>query len=156
MSENNTTPGPWRWEVSKAGKHVKLVGGKRTYDSYVMDFVRWGTQGAKPRFNTDGLMFDADKSIVPFPNRDHHFDWCASINHPDAKLIEATPDLFESLQFTVSKIDQVIEFLQGYILPDRAITDFDAMNTILGIMDNSEIVQKLESAKAAIAKAKGE
>lgn len=35
--------------------------------------------------------------IEPFPGRGHHAHWCASVNHPDMRLIAAAPELLESL-----------------------------------------------------------
>lgn len=102
------TPGPWRWEIDRAHKHVALVGGRPTYDKTVMSFERWGVRSAVPVFNsacTDSLGWNTLYRvssrldwIEPIPGREHHAHWCASINHPDAKLIERAPEMDAALR----------------------------------------------------------
>lgn len=101
------TPGPWRWEFNRKHKTVSLVGGKPAFDKTVMDFERWGLQGACPRFNEaiDGGQFnvmtrvsDMSAWVLAHVGRRHHADWCANIIHPDAKLIAAAPDLLAALK----------------------------------------------------------
>lgn len=128
------TAGPWRWEVNRKSKDIKLVGGQPQFDKTVMDFERWGMGGASPRF---ALQFgdahimtrlcDKPEWIQPFSGRSHHADWCAGAIHPDARLIEAAPELLEELE----KLTRAIAMFIG---------------------DGPE----LRSARAAIAKAKGE
>jgi hypothetical protein len=91
------TPGPWEWTVNKDSKSVKLIGFKNGSREYVIDFVRYGMRGAKPRFNSDGLMHDADKICEIVPGREHHASWYQVITHPDARLIAAAPDMLEAL-----------------------------------------------------------
>lgn len=100
------TPGPWRWEFNGKHKNVQLVGGRPMYDLTVMDFTRWGMGGAVPRVRDlahDGMnilhrVCDRPDWIAPFPNRDHHADWCANITHADMVLMAAAPDLLAALQ----------------------------------------------------------
>jgi hypothetical protein len=67
------------------------------YDYYILDFDRWGTGGATPRFrNSDNLMIKAVEFAEPVHGREHHANWFQSINHPDALLIAAAPELFEA------------------------------------------------------------
>ncbi len=99
------TAGPWRWEVNRKSKVINLVGGRPQFDKTVMDFERWGMGGASPRF---ALQFgdahimtrlcDNPEWIKPLSGRSHHADWCAGVAHPDAKLIEAAPELLEALE----------------------------------------------------------
>lgn len=99
------TAGPWRWEVNRKSKVINLVGGRPQFDKTVMDFERWGMGGASPRF---ALQFgdahimtrlcDNPDWIKPLSGRSHHADWCAGVAHPDAKLIEAAPELLEALE----------------------------------------------------------
>ena len=102
------TPGPWRWEFNAKHRSIHLVGGKPQFDLTVMDFVRWGMNGAVPRFiepseSMNGLQLmhracDRSDWIAPFEGRKHHAHWCAAIEHPDARLMAAAPDLLNALR----------------------------------------------------------
>ena len=100
MSEH--TPGPWRWEINRTTKCLELVGGgRRQYDLTVMGLARWGVNGAIAMFrdldypNRQVLhkVHERQDWIAPFALRKHHEDWLAGVVHPDAMLIEASPDL---------------------------------------------------------------
>lgn len=133
------TDGPWRWQFNAKHKSMTLVGGKPKYDLTIMDFDRWGTQGAVATLRDpaeDGMnimyrLCDRPDWIAPFPGRAHHADWCADITHPDMRLIAAAPELLEACSF----------FLE-------------AMRS--SGVSNGMIRRAEERARAAIAKAKGE
>lgn len=113
------TPGPWRWEVNRAHKSVKLCGGppKRgfgRYDLTVMDFRRYGMAGAAPVFwNWDydrfvGAPNRADALAVSVEGREHHEAWFADIDHPDARLIAAAPELLAHLVWAEKMLSGLI------------------------------------------------
>ena len=104
------TPKPWRWEYNEKYKTVNLCGGKPTYDKTVMAFGRWGLNGASPLFRdtTEGgldLLYrlcERDDWHEPQLGREHQKSWFQLINHPDARLIEASPELLDALRALLS------------------------------------------------------
>ena len=115
------TPGPWRWEVNLHAKRLHLVGGEPQYDLTIIEPTRWGTHRgtllirdtAHEGMNLMHKLHERRDWVAPFPGRAHHADWCASVTHPDMRLIEAAPDLLSALQAVVA-------------VADRATVEFDA------------------------------
>lgn len=108
------TPGPWRWEINLQNKSIHLVGGRPMFDKTVMQFDRWGMFGATPMFNGEiagdkynvmHKVHERNDWIAPFPNREHHANWCAAVTHPDARLMAAAPALLAVLEALVSRAD---------------------------------------------------
>lgn len=89
------SPGAWRWEMNESSKSVALVGGRPAFDKTVMDFTRWGLNGAAPRFNDAvasgeyNIMERAEKYAAQVPGREHHANWFKTVTHPDAAFIAA-------------------------------------------------------------------
>jgi hypothetical protein len=100
------TPGPWRWEFNAEYRRLHLVGGCRRFDLTIMDFERWGMNGATMRLRDpahDGMQLlyrvhERPDWIAPEPGREHHKGWHQLLTHPDARLIEAAPDLLSALK----------------------------------------------------------
>lgn len=91
------TTGPWRWELNEKNRDISLCGGRPTFDKTVMDFTRYGFNGAAPRFqdkSRGGMCMErADKFGVEVKGRLHHADWFKTIDNPDACYIAAaSPD----------------------------------------------------------------
>lgn len=82
----NGSKGHWRWNINLKTKHVVLESddGPR---QIIIDFDRWGMNGAQPRFNVGGLMQDAQDCAVTVEGREHHAAWYQSLDHPDANHI---------------------------------------------------------------------
>lgn len=141
------TPGPWRWELNEKSKQLQLCGGRSPFDLTVLDFVRWGMGEATARFRADvdgiNLMHHARDFAVVVPGREHHADWFKGLKHPDASLIEASPDLLASLVEQVDAFDrQVAEYRRG---------DSEEIARIAEQVHG----KRMDRARAAIAKARG-
>ena len=145
MSEREKfTPGPWRWELSRVARKVELCGGgmrKGTYDWRVLSFRRWGTQDAQPEFWTwegnIGTPELAKDLAAPVKDREHHADWFATINHPDAILIANAPNLYEALDVC-----------------ERALTAWAGQVTTVDLTHAEQsLFAAQEQARAALAKA---
>lgn len=138
------TEGPWRWEFNAEHRSVSLVGGRPQFDLTVMDFTRWGMAGAGIRLRETSLLrldlmhklHERQDWIAPFAGRAHHKHWCAAVIHPDMRLIEAAPDLLGALK--------------GLLEIEEARIGTEAFKP------NSEGQARIDAARAAIAKAKGE
>lgn len=110
MSKAKHTPGPWRWEFNELHRSLHLVGGLKRYDLTVIDFDRWGMNGATMRLRDpehDGMnimhkVHERQDWIAPEPGREHHKDWHQFLTHPDALLIQAAPDLLDAMRDAVS------------------------------------------------------
>jgi hypothetical protein len=74
----------------------------------------------------------------------------------NALLIAAAPENTESNIYMTGVVEKCIAVLQEYIVPDSKLDSWNAINELLGILDNAEIVKGLEFSKTAIAKATGE
>jgi hypothetical protein len=101
------TPGPWVWRGNAHAQDVYLStrhGGRRI----VMGFKRWGTANAQPTFRGQNSLEDA-KDLLKFEvgdpsvtgvaeareNNSVYRLHIADIDHPDARLIEAAPELWD-------------------------------------------------------------
>lgn len=130
MAETNFTRGPWRWKVNPKYKTVELIGHK---NDAVFRAARWGPKGAQIHFCSKHLFESIRKFMRPITGREHHADWIQTIDHPDAHLIAAAPEVYEALARCETLLSG-IEFL------DEPEVERDLMPAI----------------RAALAKARGE
>jgi len=89
------SPGPWQWELNEESRRVKLVGGSPKFDCTVMDFVRYGFNGAMPRFVTEvrprmNLLEKCTEFAKTVKGREHHANWFKTIDNQDANFIADT------------------------------------------------------------------
>lgn len=142
---NKHTPGPWRWELNVKHHGLELCGGRPRYDLTVLDFKRWGMSSAIARFRTDAhgpnTLQKATDFARPIPGREHHSSWLQAVDHPDAHLIAAAPDLLAACEAALRIMEQTnrvtVPPFAKFITVDFASEDVAAL-------------------RAAIAKAKGE
>jgi hypothetical protein len=101
------TPGPWAWFGNRSGG-VYLATPDRGR-RYVMGFQRYGMNGAQPSFSVGSIMRPAaelvafavgDGTARGFKQADkdtsvYRYD-VSEIDHPDARLIAAAPDLYDA------------------------------------------------------------
>jgi len=115
VSEAKHTPGPWRWEFNPDANRLALVGGEVRYDLKLLDFVRWGMQGGIARFRDPAfpnlnVMELPNKWAVPEKGREHHAERFNLIDHPDANLIAAAPDLLAACEKAEGFVKYALEF----------------------------------------------
>ena len=136
------TPGPWGWFGTDHGVYLAT---KHSGRRFVMGFRRLGMNGAQPTFQiekkgmipaSDLVQFEVgNKAVRGFSEAKkdetvYRYDVTA-IDHPDARLIAAAPEMLEALK----RIEAVVR-----VLPP----DMDEPDSPLAL------------ARAAIAKAEGE
>lgn len=143
MAEAKHTPGPWRWELNRASQSVELCGGgvcPGTFDWRVLTFRRWGRNRAQPEFWTwEGNLGNPELAkdlAAPVKNREHHADWFADIDHPDARLIKAAPDLYEAC-VTAAAVFRAYEKLHRAKGTEEADNKADANATLAMQMEDA-------------------
>lgn len=148
MAEQSHTPGPWGWFGNESGIYLATPDRGRTY---VMGFRRRGMNGAEPTFRDGGIMRPASE-LVRFAVGEgtakgfaegradrsvYRYD-ISAVDHPDARLIAAAPELLEALKRLSVQMNNLIMVCD---VPDRFAEAFN---------------EGQRQADAAVAKATGE
>lgn len=109
------TPGPWMWDLRECN-HQCLLTTTHSGKYYVMGFQRWGLQDALPSFQVydryEGQMKDrgshgmvrADKLSKSYPGKEHHYGFDNFINHPDARYIAESRELFHQMATAITEL----------------------------------------------------
>lgn len=86
----------------------------------MLNFVRWGLNRAAPMFwfwragqHWSKPPKRADALAKAVAGREHHADWFAEIDHPDAKLITLAPELAAALTSLHSALEAEIAWHKG-------------------------------------------
>lgn len=104
------TAGPWCWYGSTYGDGQVYLATEHSGRRFIMGFERAGFKGAQPTFQVNSRMVPASE-LVRFDVAPHVMGKAAGkasgevyrydfsvIDHPDARLIAAAPDLLEALK----------------------------------------------------------
>lgn len=109
------TPGPWMWDLRECN-HQCLLTTTHSGKYYVMGFQRWGLQDALPSFQVydryEGQMKDrgshgmvrADKLSKSYPGQEHHHGFDNFIDHPDARYIAESRELFHQMATAITEL----------------------------------------------------
>ena len=95
------TPGPWDWYMSDRGEAMLATPDRGRL--YVMQPVRCGMQGGTVRFADWGEGERGRRGGVMRDAKDHL--QAGVLEHPDALLIAAAPDLLAALQRALNVLD---------------------------------------------------
>jgi len=139
--EQAATPGPWRWRISRRNKRMEIAANDG-HGSIVMDFVRWGMNGATARFRdmVHCLMVNASELAKAFPGQEHNAHWCADIDHPDAQLIVALRNAAPALIAAYRERDALAEenrrlrYENELLRNERLLTDVYSFTEAVGLI----------------------
>lgn len=140
--DEKATPGPWMWDLRECN-HQCLLTTTHSGKYYVMGFQRWGLQDALPSFQVydryEGQMKDrgshgmvrADKLSRSYPGKEHHYGFDNFIDHPDARYIAESRELFHRMANAITELlsraeeaetrcetlEKMVKKYQGTIVP---------------------------------------
>jgi hypothetical protein len=112
------TPAPWHWRGNVDVHRIRLSAPRSPGEKTVMDLVRWGFQGAKPRFRDERQLMVGADALVEFEvcpeaeTRDdprvYRGDFIA-LRHPDAEFIAHARQDVDDLLAYIDHLEQVHE-----------------------------------------------
>lgn len=142
--EQAATSAPWHWDVATANKSVDLENRR----DKIMDFVRYGTNQAAPRFNVDGIMERADTLTKSIPGMEHHRGFDDYINHPDAIFIEHARTDIPAL---VAEVERLHGIESELAYEKRANETIPVMNKLVN--DSAKKIKEQKNKIATLEKA---
>lgn len=113
--DKKATPGPWMWDLREC-THQCLLTTTHSGKYYVMGFQRWGLHDALPTFQVydryEGQMKDrgshgmvrAEKLSKSYPGQEHHRGFDNFIDHPDARYIAESRELFHLMTAAITEL----------------------------------------------------
>lgn len=113
--DEKATPGPWMWDLNECN-HQCFLETTHSGRYYVMGFERWGMQNALPTFQVyeryNGPMKDrgshgiirADKLSKSYPGKEYHVGFDNLIDHPDARYIAESRELFHLMIIAITDL----------------------------------------------------
>lgn len=120
--ETAATAGPWRWRGNTEVRRLRLQtphhGGLT-----VMDFTRWGMQGARPRFARDGIMHPADETVVYAVaawSKDIYRKDVVGIDHPDAQFMAHAREDVPALLAELDRVTAELGLAQANLVTAKA------------------------------------
>lgn len=160
--DRKATPGPWMWDLRECN-HQCLLTTTHSGKYYVMGFQRWGMQDALPSFQVydryEGPMKErgshgmvrADELSKSYPGQEHHYGFDNFIDHPDARYIAESRQLFHLMVTAITDLLSHYEAAE-YELEQRK-GYYDHMVDALAAVDSKDLAEAKEKLKAAEARA---
>ena len=132
--DEKATPGPWMWDLNECIHQCKLT---TTHSGkyYVMGFNRWGLQSALPSFQVydryegplEGRgshgMVRADEMSRSYPGKVHHQGFDNFIDHPDARYIAESRQLFHLMIDAITELSEKVGELENQLAEVTAERD---------------------------------
>ncbi len=119
---SKATPGPWYWHGYTKGHYVDLVT-RHSGQQTVMSLSRWGMGGAAPLFRTEDGMQRIDVPGMVKYRQEHRKSEFTAINHPDAELIAAAPELLKRMVDALEEANRENERLRIIEFPRQPNRD---------------------------------
>ena len=140
---DKATPGPWQWDVNKHFHGVRL----ESYKWVVMDFVRWGMNGAQPCFLQEGILEKA--SDLAIERKAHHVGFDMDIIHPDAQFISQArtgwPEAIHRAMEAEKRVTELEDILQ---IDPQGSNVIDELNDTIAHLRIQLVQQQTRAIKA--------
>lgn len=153
------TPGPWMWDLRECN-HQCLLTTTHSGKYYVMGFQRWGLQDALPSFQVydryEGQMKDrgshgmvrADKLSKSYPGQEHHHGFDNFIDHPDARYIAESRELFHQMATAITELLERSETAEAEL--EQKEKYYSQMADALAATDSMELTEAKRKLAVAV------